>query len=147
MTPAEALEILASHLRHGVQIPEDARKVLAEGIEAYLADPRNAQLDRALGLRTRGGVSPGRAKMLAERDILLRRLWKVAGPWRDLDPAAAARLMTLSASRYVTTRWPRENDALSAPSAEPAATWWRIMRAGAPIPSAERVAQILREIQ
>jgi hypothetical protein len=104
-------------------------------------------LDHALGLRQRGGVSPTRANLLLDRDRHLARLWKTSPDWCDLDPAAAARLMTLSAGRYETTRWPRERDALSAPSAEPAATWWRIMRSGAPIPSAERVAQILREIQ
>lgn len=104
-------------------------------------------LDHALGLRQRGGISPTRANLLRDRDRHLARLWKTSPDWRDLDPAAAARLMTLSARRYETTRWPRERDALSAPSAEPAATWWRIMRSGAPIPSADRVAQILREIR
>jgi hypothetical protein len=63
--------------------------------------------------------------------------------WRDLAPSAAARLMVISASRYEANRFPREREAIDAPAAEPAATWWRIMRSGVRMPAAKRLQQIL----
>lgn len=105
-------------------------------------------LETALGLRRHGGISPERQTALARRDMLLHRLWQSTPEWRDLGPCSASRLMSLSAQRYETTRWPRERDSLSAPSAEPAATWWTILQNGAPIPGSKQLQRILsRDIQ
>lgn len=142
--PALALEAWRDHLRDGAPLPAVLREHLVGGLERYLAG-EEADLSRALGLRNRGGVSPTRASALSERNRSLQRLWKTEAAWHTLPPAAAARLMALSASRYEANRWPRERSALSAPSAEPAATWWRILRSGQPIPASPRLAQILRE--
>lgn len=138
------LRVLAEHLRTDAAEPVEGRHELAEGLEAYLAGDE-ARLSRALGLRTRGGLSPARASALARRDELLRRLWKVTPSWQHLGESSAGRLMALSASRYELSRWPRERRNLAAPSAEPAATWWRILRSDVPIPRGPRIAQILRE--
>lgn len=105
-------------------------------------------LDDHMGLRSHGGVSAQRAIALNSRDRMLRNLHRSMSDWRDLAPAAAARLMVLSAKRYEDARWPRERDAMSAPPSEPAATWWRILRAGGAVPGAKRLSQILgMEIQ
>lgn len=146
MAPHHTLRALADHLRTGAPLQPDERDILADALDAYLDGA--VPLDRALGLRKWGGVSPARAAALADRDGMIRRLWRSSPDWVALDPAAAARVMRLSASRYEQVRWPRERDHLSAPSAEPAATWWRVFQTYGRVPGAKRLQQILEaEIQ
>ncbi len=105
-------------------------------------DRLRAKLARYENPRGRGGISSDRARVLADRNALLLRLAAGHAEWADLPPSAAARFMRLSFARYETTRWPRERHALSVPHTEPAATWWRILRSGAPMPGAERLRQL-----
>ena len=141
--PVDALRLLRAHLCDGRPLPDDARAVLIAGIDQYLDD--GGPLDRAFGLRQRGGVSVERSRDLAERDRMLRRVWRQVVEWRDQPPASAARMMVQSAQRYERTRWPREQESLDAPAAEPAATWWRILRSSVPVPAAKRLSQVLSE--
>lgn len=140
---ASAVRRLADHLRNGAPLPAPDRELLATGLERWLAVRGEIQLDKALGLRTWGGVSVSRALVLAERDKLLRGLWRSQTEWRDLPAFAAARLMVISADRYERGRWPRERSRPDAPAGEPAATWWRCLSLGAGIPDAKRMGQVL----
>lgn len=113
---------------------------------AWVEGGASISLDAQLGLRRQGGVSAKRALALADRDCMLRTLY--AERWADLAPSAASRVMIISFERYECTRWLRERTLLSAPSAEPAATWWRMLRTGSEMPGSKRLSQILmREIQ
>ncbi len=145
MKPAAAIAYLAQHLKSGEALPDAARRQLVEALDLHLSD--NVPLDKALGLRTWGGISPSHGNALENRNQLLRRLWRTSPEWQNLEPGAAARLMALSASRYETTRFPRERGNLGAPAFEPAITWWLILRKGR-VPKAKRLQQILAmEIQ
>jgi len=141
---------MARRLRNGALLPEHQR-YLADAFEAYANEieaGRPASLDKAFGLKQRGGISPPRAAALQRRDDLLRRLWHKSDEWSDLAPAAAARMMSQSAKRYEAIRWPREQKSIVAPLTEPAATWWKILRSDLSVPEAKRLQQILEsEIQ
>lgn len=124
---------------------------LADGIGAYLDDidhGRTSSLDRALSLKGAwGGISPARRDVLDRRDQLIRGVRDVVTEWREMSAIAVAPLMSLSARRYESQRWLRERNGVLPPD-EPAATWWRILSAGAKIPGAKRLGQILEgEIQ
>lgn len=89
-----------------------------------------------------------RAALFAVADGLLRALWQGHEEFSELPPYAASRLMHLSAKRYEASRWPRERTAIIAPTAEPASTWWKILKSGMPIPAQKRLQQVLAtEIQ
>src|SRR5688500_7885747 len=105
MTPASAIVHLLHHLTEGSPLPPETTAQLAGAIELHLNE--DVPLDRAIGLKKHGGVSPSNARALNERDQLLRQLWRTSPEWRDLAPSAAARLMAISASRYETNRFPR----------------------------------------
>ena len=107
------------------------------------AEGEAGSLESALALRQRGGVSAIREEALAQRDAMLCRLHRTE--WPELPPLAAAKMMVQSAKRYRTDRWPREREAIAAPPVEPAATWWRILRAGMVIPKERRMTDILRD--
>lgn len=147
----DALRDVVRRLRDDELLSAEQRRYLAKGFETYVMETEAgvaASLDRAFGLRQRGGISPARAAVLQRRDDLLRQLWRGHEAFRDQQPLVAAKLMYLSADRYQSTRWPREKNDLSAPSSEPAATWWRILRLDIAIPGTKRLQQILqREIQ
>ncbi|MFK0331117.1 hypothetical protein ACIQUB_08340 [Rhizobium sp. NPDC090275] len=139
-------------LCRGHSLTDDQCSLLVSGIGNYLYALDNGaspSLDKAIGLKAWGGVSAGRQDALSRRDDLIRRLWRSQPDWQGLPPAAAAKLMQQSAERYANLRWPRECDLIVAPSAEPAATWWRILSSGERIPgSSKRLQQILNvEIQ
>lgn len=108
---------------------------------AWLDSGAQEPLGRALKLQTRGGISPAQALTLSTRDRALRRLYEEC--WPDFSAAKAAKLMAESFFAYETRRWPRESDHIAAPSAEPAATWWRLLREDTPPPTWERIRQIL----
>ncbi|MBU1550200.1 MAG: hypothetical protein KJ947_11595 [Alphaproteobacteria bacterium] len=126
-------------------MPKAERAFLADCFDAYLDAQGDVPLDRALGLRKWGGVSVARAVALSDRDGLLINIWQGQTEWRSLSPLAAARMMKLSADRYESGRWPRERDQVTAPAAEPAATWWRILQSGVAIPDVRRLQQILTD--
>jgi hypothetical protein len=146
MTPARAI-VLIDGLLKGTEPTSvemlDAIDMMCEGFAAWVEAGGEISLDKAMGLRTRGGVSPARALALEERNALLRDLWLSTPAWAALPPIAAAGVMSLSVRRYEADRWPRERNNDDAPSAEPAATWWRCLRLGAGIPDAKRLGQIL----
>jgi len=144
--PQAGLRLLVSHLRTGEPLAPGEAAVLADQIAAYLDG--EASLDTVSVLRKRGGVSPDRAEGLRERDGLLRALWQGHEEFSELPPYAASRLMHLSAKRYEASRWPRERTAIIAPTAEPASTWWKILKSGMAIPAQRRLQQVLAtEIQ
>ena len=142
--PVLALLMLAV----GAELDFETRKFLALSLERWVRSDGRVNLENALGLRQRGGVSFGRALKLARRDQMLCRLWKLVPEWADLTAAAAARLMVRDAKRYQSGRWLREKNFISAPSSEPAATWWLILQDGLALPGERRVLQVLEaEIQ
>lgn len=149
--PERAFRELFDLLRSDLDLPlsSEARSFLMLGAIGYCLDTETS-LDIIFGIRRpRGGIPAEKDKALAKRDWLIARLWREHEDFSNLaDPIVAAKLMSLAATRYEATRWPRERELLSAPAAEPAATWWRILRMGVPIPKSKRLAQILRrEIQ
>ncbi|MGQ3211607.1 hypothetical protein [Shinella sp.] len=144
ISPVAALRQLHAHLRDGKAISPDAAALIADGIEDWL-DFGCRSLDKSLGLKAWGGVPAEKADRLDRRNMLLRRLHQTSLDWQNLSPTAAGAIMAMSAKRYTTTRWPRESDAPSAPAAEPAATWWRVLTLGVSIPGAKMFAKILSE--
>jgi hypothetical protein len=121
-------------------------EILCDGFGEFLDaidEGECASLDRAFGLRKRGGVSPHREEGLRTRDELLRRLWSECGQFSGHPAFAAAKLMYLSAKRYEDHRWKREFGS-PAPCDEPLRTWWKILKSGQTIPSAKRITQILQ---
>lgn len=146
LMPVTALRVMLDHLRSGEPIPDDVKEHWVSGLSKYLDSDGVLLLDRALGLRQRGGISAKRAMQLAERDALIIRTWQAVEDFRDQPPISAAKLMSMNARRYEAGRWPRERAAVMPPVAEPAATWWRILDAGLSIPGAKRLQQILETV-
>lgn len=142
------LRRIHNRLVHNKPLIEPDLRFLADGIGVYLDDidhGRTSSLDRALSLKGAwGGISPARRDVLDRRDQLIRTLRDEVAGWREKSAIAVAPLMALSAQRYEAHRWLRERDGLL-PADEPAATWWRILSAGAKIPGAKRLRQILDE--
>lgn len=142
--PVAALRELRSHLETGAPISSSANRLIIFALDRWLAR-EDETLDRAFCLTTRGGVPAVKADRLTQRNHLLRRVWGIMPEWAEMTPYAAAPLMSLSAERYITTRWLREMDDVTGPSTEPAATWWRILLLEVPIPKARMIAKILSE--
>ena len=142
--PVAALRELQAHLERDAPMSDAAKELLIEAIDRWQSRECET-LDRALRLTGRGGVPAAKAAKLAQRNRLLRRLWSIVPEWAELTPYAAAGVMSLSVERYITTRWPREKDSVTAPPGEPAATWWRILTLDVPIPKAKMLANILSE--
>lgn len=139
---------LAQHLDSGRRIPDDSRQRLLDALHASIVSNFELSLWAALGIKSWGGVSPVNKVRLAGRDRRICRLWSHCPEWSALPPAAAAKAMALSAARYQSDRWPREQHHDFAPAAEPAATWWSLLRSGEKIPGERRLCQILHsEIQ
>lgn len=139
----QAIFDLAEHLMGDSRIPEQSRALLLDALNLSIASGFEVPIEDALGLKKWGGVSPLQKMKLNRRDQRIRKLWSVVPEWKELSPAAAAKAMATSASRYQSDRWPRERKAVDAPSAEPAATWWKILRTDECIPGERRLAQIL----
>lgn len=130
----------------GRPISDQERLAVALAIEEWANAQGKVSFDQAVGLAaTWGGVSPARASALALRNDLLRYLWREEPPYRNLPASAAARVIAGEASRYLSDRWPRERTHVDAPAAEPAATFWRILAAGLPIPQSKQLTRILEE--
>ncbi|CUX23225.1 hypothetical protein AGR7C_Cc160141 [Agrobacterium deltaense Zutra 3/1] len=141
------LRDIHARLTAGTALTAGQSGLLTNAIGAYLdaldggASP---SLDRTIGLRTWGGVSPARQDRLARRDLLLRDLWRASPEWCGLSASVVARLMVQSAERYEAQRWPREQYRPQ-PAAQPSATWWQVLSLGSKIPGAKRLQQILEE--
>ncbi|WP_131713643.1 hypothetical protein [Rhizobium leguminosarum] len=145
------LRDMHGRLRDGRSLTNGQVRLLLDGIGGFLKaldGGDQASLDRSIGLKSWGGVSAARQDALNRRDDMLRQLYREIEGWRDLPPSAAARMMSLDAKRYEARRWPREGEDFDPPPIEPARTWWKILTAGATIPGAKRLQQILQvEIQ
>lgn len=139
----QAVFDLVEYLAAGRRIPEASRILLMEALNTSIASGFKTSLYAALGLKTWGGISPVRKMDLGRRDRRLFVLWATVPEWSKLPPPAAAKLMSASAKRYQADRWPRESKSFDAPAAEPAATWWKILRSGEGIPGERRMGQIL----
>lgn len=145
---AIALVDLLEHISLKVPLPADSAELLAAAILELVECDFSLSFDEVIGLKGHGGVSLPKLIALLRRDRMLRALYLSQPEWRDLRPSAAARMMKISADRYEASRWPRDSKDISAPSAEPAATWWRILLMGTQIPAPKRLQQILElEIQ
>jgi hypothetical protein len=119
---------------------------IGDAFAGWIAAGAIEPIGKALALTTWGGVSPARSIAIDERNRALRRLYADLPEFRSLAPAAAARAMVQAFDRYETDRWqPREKDHVDAPSAEPAATFWRILKSKAPMLRADRLRQILAD--
>ncbi len=143
-----AIFALAEHLTSGSKIPEESRELLARALHESIASEFQISLHAALGLKSWGGSSPFRKIGLSRRDRMLRRLRRSVDEWADLSPAAAARAMVASATRYETDRWPRERYSVGGPATKPYSVWWGFLRAGILVPGERQLATILKmEIQ
>ncbi|MDP2779843.1 hypothetical protein [Devosia sp.] len=114
-------------------------------LTVWLEGGCKGSLEAELGLRQRGGVSPGRKMALDARNAMLCRLARDLPDWASLAPGAAARHMRSSFDQYHASRWPRERDNIDSPAAEPAATWWRLLRSETAVPNVKRLQQILAD--
>lgn len=142
------LQRVLEHLRTGAPMSDEDRLFFADGVSEYLAPDGPRSLDKALGLRQRGGASVHRGLQLDERDTLLRYLVQTHPHWSALEPYVAARHMLTEFDAYEKNRWTRERRTGIAPDAEPFATFWRILKNGQKMPKLKRLRQILtREIQ
>jgi hypothetical protein len=114
---------------------------IGRDLQRWLAGGARERIGQALGLERAGGTSPRYGMALAERNRMLRAVRSTK--WPDLEPGAAARAMLADFGAYEARRWPREQLRLDAPAGEPAATWWRILRAGVKMPGRRRLTQLL----
>jgi hypothetical protein len=146
VTRRAALEALVVHLRDGTPMPPEIANVWIESSEKCLAGENGGSLDKAIGLKSHGGISIVRESKLEQRNQIIRDLWRTAPEFRNLPAIAAAKVMQLSAERYEANRWRREQDFVTAPASAPAAAWWNILQLGETIPKAKRLQSIL-EIQ
>ncbi|MEI8715874.1 hypothetical protein [Mesorhizobium sp. ISC11] len=113
----------------------DCQMVGAEMARLYASSSR---------LSARGGASLVHSSALAERNRLICALWQKHERWRDLRPGAVARAMLRAYRQYETRRWPQESRSLSAPTQEPEATFWRLLRGEHSMPgSAKQMKRIL----
>lgn len=135
---------------------EDASKTLLSADEAkvrlvgaallgWIEGGAEIGLDTALGLRERGGISAQKALALSGRDRILHRLYRTHNAWNELAPTAAARLISLAATRYEAGRWPRERAQPLEPTTEPARSFWQILQSGELIPKARQLQEILKK--
>lgn len=137
------LRCLADHLKANAPLDQGDREFLVSGIEVYLSASAAVSLDQALGLRSRGGVSPRMVLLNDERDALLRHLAREFHSWSSLPPSLVARQMRRAFETYETGRWLRERNATIAPVMEPYATFWRLLKEGMRMPQQKRLSQIL----
>ena len=146
----EQLRDIRLRLEERQSLTDDQSSLLADGLGRYLdaLDDGNAPyLDMTLGLKSWGGISPRHGERLAWRDELLLRLWKTCPDFIGLPSISAAKLMSLSATRYASARWAREKKERISGQSEPAATWWKIMKSGLDVPGSKRLQQILDQDQ
>ena len=101
--PPGGLRDLASIAEELAQDERDNIAAFGLRIMDWIEDGAPPYLDSYLGLRQRGGVSPGRQLVLAERDRTLRRLQR---EWRPkLSAGEAAKIMFESYERYRGGHW------------------------------------------
>ena len=98
-------------------------------------------LDSYLGLRQRGGLSPQRELVLAERNRALRRLHR--DQWSELPAGEAAKVMVQSFKRYQGSQWERDQKAMRAPPEQPEATWWQLLEMEQRVPGEKQLGAIL----
>lgn len=142
------LRDIHARLVKGSALTAGQSRLLTNAIGAYLEGldgDVSPSLDRSIGLRTRGGVSPSRRDALETRDRSILRLWRIVPEWTDVHPVAVSRLMRQSADKYIRSRWLRDRDAITAPSSEPAATWWKILQSNLSIPGQRQLRNILND--
>jgi len=142
------LRDIHARLVKGAALTTGQSSLLTNAIGAYLDaldGGVSPSLDRTIGLRTRGGVSPSRRDALETRDRSILRLWRIVPEWTDVHPVAVSRMMRQSADKYIRSRWLRDRDAITAPPSEPAATWWKILQSGIAIPGQRQLRNILSE--
>lgn len=85
-------------------------------------------IGRALGLEPPAGLIARREIDLASRDALLRKVRDAVPAWRDAPPRQAARAMLAAFERYRNGAWQSDRGRDTAPAAEPAASFWRLIR-------------------
>jgi len=94
-----------------------------------LADHLNGEpIGRALGLEPPAGLIARREIDLARRDALILRARDAVPAWRDAPARQAAKAMLATFERYHTGAWQRDRRRDTAPAAEPAASFWRLIR-------------------
>lgn len=146
LAQVDALRDLLRCLALGQPVPMASALRLVPGLDACLRSfdaGEDASLDAAFGLRRRGGIVVRKALANAERDKLLRGLWANHPDWAACSVSHVSRVMATEFQRYQTTRWKREKSQPSAPAKEPYCTFWRLLKAGSAVPSAERLRKIL----
>ena len=139
---------IAQHVEAGRPLPYHLSLFLLQGLSPFLETAGEISLDQAFGTRRHGGISAANAVKNAQRDDMLRHLRNIHPEWSEMVPSVASRRMRQAFERYEAGRWKREKSATSAPSSEPATTFWRVLNAGMRMPQEARLRQILeREIQ
>ncbi|NKJ79645.1 DUF1896 domain-containing protein [Rhizobium leguminosarum] len=124
-------------------MPYLEKMLLVEGISAFLEGGGQVTLDQAFGFRRPGGVSIRRAASNKMRNDILLHLKQSHPEWSGLAPAVASRRMRKAFDQYEAGRWKRERDSLAAPSAEPYASFWRLLRDDMRMPQIDRLREIL----
>nr|KZA99970.1 hypothetical protein A4A59_19535 [Rhizobium leguminosarum] len=124
-------------------MPYPVKLFLINGLSAFLVDGGEPSLDKAFGFRRQGGVSPRRAASNTRRNDILLHLKQSHPEWSALSPAVASRRMRKAFDQYEAGRWKRERHSLAAPSAEPYASFWRLLRDEMRMPQVDRLREIL----
>jgi len=141
------LRRLVDHLQADTPLDRADRDFLSKRLEGFLSPGSRTSLDRALGLRSRGGASVRTTILNEERDALLRHLAREHEVWCRFPASLAAKEMRRAFDKYERGRWLREKSANIAPAVEPNATFWRLLKTGMRMPQDRRLSQILDEIQ
>ena len=142
-TPPGDLRNLASIAE---ELAQDERDHIAEfglRIMDWLDAGAPPYLDSYLGLRQRGGLSPGHELALAERNRALRRLH--GEQWPESPAGEAAKLMIQSFKRYRGGQWSRDHDAEHAPMEQPELMWWQLLRTKQRMLGEKRLKAILED--
>lgn len=135
----EALADVAALARCAQRAGDVRARRAAARVADWFARGACESIDVALGLRRRGGKSASHALRLAERDRTIR--WLRRRCWPGEEDAAGA--MAAAWRRYTTDRWPRELTRIEPPAAEPAGTFWGLLRDGHDPLDARQLARIL----
>lgn len=137
------LRRIAIRLSSGTPLGRDDCEFLASSLGAFLSCENVTTLDQAFGLRSRGGASVQTMLRIDERDRLLRHLVREHATWSLLPASTAAKKLRREFDLYEAGRWKRERRAALAPSTEPQATFWRLLRSEVRMPQQKRLCQIL----
>lgn len=137
MDAAALLDLHFALAEWGALHPDPAVRAYAQRLanagEAVLRGDKDAEgravpVGRIIGLQPAAGSTAAPSIARKRRDELLRRARDAVPAWRDAPARQAARGMLAAFERYRAGAWQRDRERDTAPAAEPAASFWRLLR-------------------